>query len=760
MGGPGAHKTGRTPGGAAFRVPVTPDMFVTLSRPRHWGPAEAFTLTIMAANLATLLAARWLPLAVYVANFAAWRTAYNVGLGVVLTAQSERRSVTRWLAAAPPGTKDLVRWVVTRSLPPDYRWSRCPLEFNAWIAFRALSMVVLANDGLTYLVLAAAVCAKGLRPASGVLELLVSVALGAALCVFSFWSKAAAHDCVGDFAWYWGDFFFVMEGEITFAGVYELFPHPMYTVGYSAYYGISLLTRSYTLLFVSLMAHAGQIAFLLIVEEPHIQKIYGSAEDSASPSAVSAAARAAAAGLDPSGLVGVRRPVTARAGDAGLVALLLSTAALFALGRPSALAAAVHLLAWRAAQWGGLGSVLRSQAHGGGWVAAAQAAGVSPAAAFEAWKQMWNGVWTLNHALFVVTAFYIAPNPYAGLSDLLSAVGISHVLGGVALVCIALAALDSSFHALDGAYGFFYTDFFLPSLPSSPLPSPSSPSSPASSPAAVAPGTTSTADYPDNAAVDADVAVDAAAAGAAASAAAAPPVACYKGVYRYVNNPECVLGYLLYYGIAVMLKSWTVCALAFACQAMHAAFVVLVEMPHLERTHAGVRGRAALERTLRSHAARVADAVPVVGKIRDEVTLRAVRSKSLLTSQGEKVVSARDLLLDRKEQLVSEVSSLNVRLREHRLYLRAVEIQQEARAKFQEFDGGEIVAALERRGVQIECASEFGDEEGDECDAAAVAELSPPAARTKKRSAAVDESSVLSTLSTDVGATTPKPVST
>src|SRR5689334_20600962 len=48
----------------------------------------------------------------------------------------------------------------------------------------------------------------------------------------------------------------------------------MYTVGYSMYYGYSLLCRSYPLLFTSLVAHLLQIAFLVAVEEPHIERTY------------------------------------------------------------------------------------------------------------------------------------------------------------------------------------------------------------------------------------------------------------------------------------------------------------------------------------------------------------------------------------------------------------------------------------------------------------------------------------------------------
>jgi len=64
------------------------------------------------------------------------------------------------------------------------------------------------------------------------------------------------------------------EQTLVFDGVFEMAPHPMYSVGCCGYYGISMIMASYTVLFVSLAAHAAQFAFLVFVENPRMFVVY------------------------------------------------------------------------------------------------------------------------------------------------------------------------------------------------------------------------------------------------------------------------------------------------------------------------------------------------------------------------------------------------------------------------------------------------------------------------------------------------------
>lgn len=161
---------------------------------------------------------------------------------------------------------------------------------------------------------------------------MVQYAVGFFLCLFNYWAKVDAHRCIGEYCWYWGDFFFKKDQSLKFDGIFELFPHPMCArllclvssllvvvvgslllvtdhracaqVHRGLLHVLRLLAAAALLLGLlcqagliprllihardpltaltiacahcSLLAHLLQIGFLVLVENPHIEKTYGS----------------------------------------------------------------------------------------------------------------------------------------------------------------------------------------------------------------------------------------------------------------------------------------------------------------------------------------------------------------------------------------------------------------------------------------------------------------------------------------------------
>ncbi|KAF8636076.1 hypothetical protein AX17_003783 [Amanita inopinata Kibby_2008] len=272
---------GKTPGGEVFRVPTTHDVLTTLFHPGYpKSHLDLLNLGSLALQLLIFFSlSRRASQVFFLFYFSFWRAAYDAGLGYVLTKQSKKKWIVKevqrlgWLDdQRRPGVRNWIRNQLAGKMGKDYSFDDLPLEYNTWLLFRQAVDVILVNDFLSYCLFSFS-C---FRIPSG-LSLGVHIMRwlgGIALIGFNLWVKTEAHNVVKDYGWYWGDVFF-QRGNLVFDGVFELAPHPMYSVGYAGYYGLSLISGSYAVLFVSLAAHAAQFAFLVFFENPHIERMYG-----------------------------------------------------------------------------------------------------------------------------------------------------------------------------------------------------------------------------------------------------------------------------------------------------------------------------------------------------------------------------------------------------------------------------------------------------------------------------------------------------
>ncbi|KAJ3973602.1 phospholipid methyltransferase-domain-containing protein [Lentinula raphanica] len=271
---------GKTPSGEVFRVPTTHDV-LTLFNPAY--PKSHFdilSLTLLGSQIALyLIFPRRVSQIFFLFYFAFWRAAYDAGLGWVLTKQSKRKWIEKqvqkfgWLdEKRRPEVRNWIRAQLAGKMGKDYSFDELPMEYNTWLLFRQAVDIILLNDFVAYCMFAFA-CFRIPEGLSSFVHVMRWIG-GLALIGFNLWVKTEAHAVVKDYGWYWGDCFF-QRGALVFDGVFELAPHPMYSVGYAGYYGLSLIAGSYAVLFVSLAAHAAQFAFLVFFENPHIERLYG-----------------------------------------------------------------------------------------------------------------------------------------------------------------------------------------------------------------------------------------------------------------------------------------------------------------------------------------------------------------------------------------------------------------------------------------------------------------------------------------------------
>ncbi|TID25670.1 phosphatidylethanolamine N-methyltransferase [Venturia nashicola] len=530
---------GRTPDGTVFNVPYTYDMVSQLLSPTQ--PKNISDGMILLALGSLILTMYILPsslrIPVFAVLFLFWRACYNAGLGYLLQIQSQDKRLVSWAKKSKifenpatgknpyPQLWSLLKREMETKIPNDYKFEDAPIEYNTWLVFRRVVDLILMCDFMSYVLFAFA-CAG--RPAGEQIYMTVGRwTAGIILFLFNLWVKLDAHRVVKDYAWYWGDFFYMIDQELTFDGVFEMAPHPMYSVGYAGYYGISLMAASYKVLFISIIAHAAQFAFLTLVENPHIEKIYNTPPPRKRSDGVHSGQDEATTS-HPSGIHGLWPPQNFDLHRVADVSVLLLQFYIFmaACFTPNSqfyeFLFVANAVLWRLWFSLGIGFILNRQSNKKAWTRHFIKYGDDTEEAWRQWKGFYHLSMSMCYAGFISAAWkmYHLPADWSYGMTLLR-----HVLGA-GLISLHLWTVVSIHDEL-GEFGWFYGDFFF-----EPLQKPT-----------------------------------------------------YGGIYRFLNNPERFLGLAGAWGFAIITWSKAIFFLAFLSHILTLLFLQFIEAPHMQKLY-------------------------------------------------------------------------------------------------------------------------------------------------------------------------------
>src|SRR2546423_353609 len=99
--------------------------------------------------------------------------------------------------------------------------------------------------------------------------------IGLGLIALQIWVSISIYDSLGEFGWFFGDFFFDQSPRLTYGGIYRFLNNPERVLGLAGVWGLALITSSRAMFCLALLSHTLSLGFIQFVERPHMQKLYG-----------------------------------------------------------------------------------------------------------------------------------------------------------------------------------------------------------------------------------------------------------------------------------------------------------------------------------------------------------------------------------------------------------------------------------------------------------------------------------------------------
>lgn len=214
-----------------------------------------------------------LGLAAHFLHALAWRLFHSYGLGLVLRAQSKTKWLVRhYLNNYPYATDDESDTDEETGADKNMVTRATEEAFQNWQAVYNISVV------MTYISFAGLAWKTYHLPADWTISgTILRHVLGALLVALHVWSATSIYEVLGDFGWFYSDFFLFdkVPSNLAYTGIYRFLNNPERSLGGAAFLGLALMSNSALVFVLAAFSHLSHWWFLSFVEAPHMKRLYG-----------------------------------------------------------------------------------------------------------------------------------------------------------------------------------------------------------------------------------------------------------------------------------------------------------------------------------------------------------------------------------------------------------------------------------------------------------------------------------------------------